>query len=78
MIIFLLLWIKSELRQKWEKEESKAVKFIYNVLSEIFVLGGNDLREKAMESNLIGKILERLGLISKESKRVYNKDESSR
>jgi hypothetical protein len=64
----------SELRQKWEKEEGKAVKFIYNILSEIFALGGNDLRDKAMESNLIGKILDRIGSISKETKRVYNEN----
>lgn len=48
------------------------MKFIYNILSEIFTVGGNDLRDKAIESDLISKILDRIGIISKEKKRVLN------
>lgn len=56
--------------KKYEELESSSVKFIYDTLSEVFTTSNNEyIRVVAVEQQLISKILERIGLVSKEVKR---------
>ena len=59
--------------KKYEDLESGAVKFIYDTLSEVFRSSNNEsIRVLAVERELISKILDRIGLVSKEVKRKRN------
>ncbi|CAK71945.1 unnamed protein product (macronuclear) [Paramecium tetraurelia] len=58
--------------QKLEEEEQNAVKFIYTTLVSVFsASSGPEVRIKALEQNLIKQILDRIALVSKETKRVF-------
>ncbi|CAD8160802.1 unnamed protein product [Paramecium pentaurelia] len=58
--------------KKLEEEEQNAVKFIYTTLVNVFsASSGPEVRIKALEQNLIKQILDRIALVSKETKRVF-------
>ena len=49
----------------WEKEQQNAVKFSYSILSQMFQVSGDDkVREMAIESGLVERILQRLESVS--------------
>ncbi len=54
-------------------QEAEAVKFIYDTLADIFRSSTSiKVRQIAVEEGLIKKILDRIGLVSKEAPRVWN------
>jgi hypothetical protein len=64
---------KTEAKTKWDEEQKQAVQFNYKILSEAFSISNDlKLREIAMESHLLPRILERLGAICGEKPRVFD------
>jgi transcriptional regulator len=60
--------------KKWEGLESDAVKFIYDTLASVFKSSNDEsIRVIAIEKELIHKIFDRIGIVSKEVKRKYVK-----
>ena len=58
--------------QKWSDEQKAAVQFNYKILSEAFKISDDlKLRETALKSGLLPRILERLSAISGEKPRIY-------
>lgn len=58
--------------RKWEEQEHKAVRFSYQVLSDVFRVDNDaKIRDFALENQLIERILDRIGIISKEQKRKW-------
>ncbi|CAK77506.1 unnamed protein product (macronuclear) [Paramecium tetraurelia] len=58
--------------KKLEEEEQNAVKFIYTTLVNVFsASSGPEVRIKALEQNLIKQILDRIALVSRETKREF-------
>lgn len=50
----------------------EAVKFIYDTLSDVFKTHNNsEIRIIAIQDNLIQKILDKIAIVSKEKKRIY-------
>ncbi len=61
---------KSEAKTRWAEEQKAAVQFNYKILSEAFSISNDlKLREIAMKSGLLPRILDRLGQISGEKSR---------
>lgn len=62
----------SDSKKKWEEEEQKAMRFCYNILSEVFAVDQDaSVRELAMEKEFISRILDRISGVSKEAKRKW-------
>jgi hypothetical protein len=60
----------------WETECKEAVQINYRILGDVFsVSGDTELREKALECNLLEKILKRLSVISGEKPRKFEEAE---
>ena len=61
--------------KKWEEEELKAVRSSYQILADVFAVDNDvKLREFAIQQNFFSRILDRISLISKESKRRWVDD----
>ncbi|CAD8207678.1 unnamed protein product [Paramecium octaurelia] len=59
-------------QKAWKEKEIDAVKFIYDTLSDVFKTHNNqEIRIIAIKDNLIQKILDKIAIVSKEKKRVY-------
>ncbi|CAD8118277.1 unnamed protein product [Paramecium sonneborni] len=59
-------------QKAWKEKEIEAVKFIYDTLSDVFKTHNNqEIRIIAINDNLIQKILDKIAIVSKEKKRVY-------
>ena len=60
------------LSAKWVAEQKEAVELNYKILAETFKSHDEEgLREQALSSGLINRILERLGVVSGEKPRVF-------
>lgn len=58
--------------KNWEQEETKATRFIYQILAEIFKLDKSpQLRSIELNENFIETVLDKLAFISKETVRRY-------
>lgn len=61
-----------ENQKYWEQQEQNAVKFIYGTLIEVFkTMNNSEVRELAIERELLVRILDRIAMVSKEQKRQY-------
>jgi len=66
---------KTENQNFWEEEGQKAVKFSYQILSDVFRIDSDSkIRIFALENQFIDRILDKIALITKEIKRKYVKD----
>jgi len=62
--------------KKWEKEQKEAVDVNYKILAEIFAISNDvKIRQIAVKSGFLDRILERLGAISGEKARQYEESE---
>lgn len=60
------------LAAKWVNEQKDAVELNYKILADTFKQHDDKtLREKAISSGIIGRILERLSLVSGEKSRIF-------
>ena len=57
--------------KKWDDEEKEAVKFIYQTLVGVLGSNSSSVREIALKSGLLGRILDRVAMVAKENRRVW-------
>ena len=63
------------LSAKWTAEKKEAVELNYKILADTFKSHDEEaLREQAISSGLINRILERLSVVSGEKPRVFEED----
>lgn len=66
------------LAAKWVTEQKDAVELNYKILAETFKQHDDKaLREKAISSGIIGRILERLSLVSGEKPRIFEENKEA-
>lgn len=66
----------AENEKHWENEEQNAVKIIYKILADVFRADTDmNIRQFAMDNQFIDRILDRIAIISRESKRKYYSDQ---
>lgn len=61
--------------KKWTEEEKKAVRFLYDIIKNVFEVEGEQaiiIRNYAIQSGFYQTMLERLHLVTKEPKRYKN------
>jgi len=64
--------------KKWEEEEQKAVRLAYQILANVFSVNTDaKLREFAIQKNFFTRILDRIAIISKESRRKWVDDKET-
>jgi len=64
--------------KKWEEEEQKAVRLAYQILANVFSVNTDaKLREFAIQKNFFTRILDRIAIISKESRRKWVEDQET-
>jgi hypothetical protein len=64
--------------KKWTEEEKKSVKFLYDIIKNVFEVEGEQaiiVRNYAIKSGFYQTMLERLHLVTKEPKRQKIDDE---
>jgi len=58
----------------WEKEHTGAVQFIYKIIAEAFQVSNDiETREEAVKSGFLDRILTRLGKVTGESARKFER-----
>ena len=66
------------LSAKWAAEKKEAVELNYKILADTFKSHDEEaLREQAISSGLINRILERLSVVSGEKPRVFEEDKEA-
>ena len=61
--------------KKWDLQEQMAIKYSYQILADVFrVDNDSKIRDYALDNQLIERIFERIGVISKEVKRKWVDD----
>jgi len=62
-------------KSEWDEKETQAVQFSYKILSDVFRVGNDkSVREVAYKNGFFDMILNRIALITKEKKRVYQEE----